>query len=148
MALITRSQLDTVQLRTQMVDVPEWRTPEMLPDEIPQVMVRELMGNERDDYEASLLTMRGQGKKMQQELHLKNARAKLAVMGMINPDGTPMYRNTPADIAAIGKLPAKGLERVVDVIMALSGINDDTEEALEEAAANFPNGEINGFGTN
>jgi len=148
MALISRKQLDTVQLRTQIVDVPEWATPDMPPGEVPQVMVRELMGNERDAYEASLLTMRGSGKNMQQELHLQNARAKIAVMGLINEDGTPMYKNNAAEIAALGKLPAKGLERVVDAIMALSGINDDTEEGLEEAAANFPNGETNGFGTN
>jgi len=148
MALISRKQLDTVQLRTQIVDVPEWATPDMPAGEVPQVMVRELMGNERDAYEASLLTMRGSGKNMQQELHLQNARAKIAVMGLINEDGTPMYKNNAAEIAALGKLPAKGLERVVDAIMALSGINDDTEEGLEEAAANFPNGETNGFGTN
>lgn len=148
MALITRKQLDEVKLRTQIVDVPEWRTPDMSPDEVPQVMVRELMGNERDDYEASLLTMRGKGKNLTQELTLKNARAKLAVMAMIDEDGTPLYKNAPADIAAIGKLPAKGLERVVDAIMELSGINADEENQLEEAAANFPNGETNGFGTN
>lgn len=148
MAVITRSQLDEVKLRTQLIDVPEWRTIDMPIDEMPQVLVRELMGNERDDYEASLLTMRGKGKQMTQELHLKNARAKLAVMGMINADGTPMYKNTPQDIAAIGRLPAKGLERVVDAIMELSGINEDEEKQLEEAAANFTNGETNGFGTN
>lgn len=147
MALITRQQLDSVKLRTQLVDVPEWRTPTMGIDEMPQVLVRELMGNERDDYEASLLTMRGAGKKMQQELHLKNARAKLAQKGMINEDGTPLYRNTPGDISAIGSLPAKGLERVCDAIMELSGINADDEEELTGAAANFPNGETNGFGT-
>lgn len=148
MALITRTQLESVQLRTRIVDVPEWATPDMPAGEVPQVMVRELMGSERDDYEASLLRMTGSGKKMQQELTLKNARAKVAVMGMINPDGTPMYKNNPADIAALGKLPAKGLEKVVDAIMALSGINDDTEDGLQAAAANFPNGETNGFGIN
>lgn len=148
MALITRKQLDNVQLRTQIVDVPEWATPDMPPGEVPQVMVRELTGAERDAYEASLITMRGTGKNTTQELHLQNARAKVAVMGLINEDGTPMYRNSPADIAALGKLPAKGLEKVVDAIMALSGINDDSEEGLEQAAANFPNGETNGFGSN
>lgn len=146
MALITRTQLDDVRLRTETVDVPEWRTAGMPAEEMPQVMVRELMGNERDEYEASLLTMRGTGKKMQQELHLRNARAKLAVMGLINPDGTSMFKNTPADIAFVGKLPAKGLERVVDAIMRLSGINEDDEDKLTEAVANFPNGEINGSG--
>lgn len=148
MALITRKQLDTVQLRTQIVDVPEWATPDMKPGDVPQVMIRELMGNERDAYEASLITMRGSGKNTTQELHLQNARAKIAVMGLINADGTQMYKNNPVDIAALGKLPAKGLERVVDAIMLLSGITEDTQEGIEEAAANFPNGEINGFGTN
>lgn len=148
MALITRAQLDKVELRTQIVDVPEWATPDMKPGDVPQVMVRELMGNERDAYEASLITMRGSGKNTTQELHLQNARSKIAVMGLINADGTPMYKNNPADIAALGKLPAKGLERVVDAIMALSGINEDTQEGIEQAAANFPNGETNGFGTN
>lgn len=147
MAFLNRAQLDRIELRTQIIDVPEWRTPEMPPDETPQVLIRELMGSERDEYEASLLTMRGTGKKMQQEYTLKNARAKLAVKAMIDATGAQLYSNTAADIAAIGKLPARGLERIVDAIIALSGLREDDAE-LEERAANFPNGETAAFGTN
>lgn len=152
MALMTRKQVDEVQLRTKIVDVPQWRTSDMLPDEMPQVLVRGLMGNERDEYEQTLMRFSGSGKKTTQSYDLKGARARLAAMGLLNPDGTNMYnwRNN-ADLAELGKKPADGLEKVIDAIRELSGIVTDDEQAqeqLEETAANFTNGVMSVSGTN
>jgi len=146
MGLMSRKQVDDVQLRTKIVDVPEWRTNGMIPDEMPQVLVRGLMGNERDAYEQTLMQFSGTGKKTTQTYNLQGARARLAAMGLLNPDGTQMYdwRNK-VDLNELGKKPADGLEKVIDAIRELSGIvtdDDQAKEQLEETAANFQNGQM------
>src|ERR1051325_3767009 len=141
MALMSRKQVDSVQLRTTIVDVPEWRTSDMLPEEMPQVLVRGLMGDERDTYEQALLRFSGTGKKTTQTYTLDGARARLAAMGLLNPDGSQMYNwRNKQDLIELGKKPADGLEKVIDAIRELSGITTDeehAEEQLEDNAANF-----------
>jgi hypothetical protein len=143
MAVVTRKQLDEVQLKTELVDVPEWRTPDMAPDDVPQVWTRELMADERNLYESAMFKLEGAGKKATPSMNIRGATVRLAQMGMINADGSQLYSASRVDTEAIGKLPAAGLERVCSVIMRLSGITDEDEKELEKLAANFQKAEIN-----
>lgn len=147
MAVISRKQLDEVKLKTELVDVPEWRTPDMALDDMPQVWVRELMADERNLYESAMFTMQGAGKKAQPVMNIRGATARLAQMGMVDENGAQLFGSGKADLEAIGKLPAAGLERVCDVIMRLSGITSEDEKELEKLAANFQKTEINASGT-
>src|ERR1051325_781183 len=151
MPLMTRRQVSEVKLRTRIVDVPTWRTPDIASDEMPQVLVRGLMGDERDIYEQSLMRVSGMGKKTTQQFTLKGARARLAAMGLLNPDGSQMYDvNNHSDLKELGSKPADGLEAVIDAIMELSAIakeEDAAEAQIEENAANFPSMVVNGSGT-
>jgi len=148
---MTRRQVSEVKLRTRIVDVPTWRTPDIASDEMPQVLVRGLMGDERDIYEQSLMRVSGMGKKTTQQFTLKGARARLAAMGLLNPDGSQMYDvNNHSDLKELGSKPADGLEAVIDAIMELSAIAKDEDAAeaqIEENAANFPSMVVNGSGT-
>jgi len=107
---------------SETVAVPEWRR-----GGTGTVIVRGLMGDERDDFEASCI--RGKGRKT--EVNYRNARAKLAARCMRNPDGSLMFSDD--DVVALGKKSAAALNRVYEVAARLSGL---TEEDLEELAGN------------
>jgi hypothetical protein len=117
--LLTRDLiLKASHLRTEEVPVPEWGG---------VVLVRELRGRERDEWEASLATQRGR----QMVPDVANMRAKLAARTIIGEDGEPLF--APNDVAALGELSAAALDRVFEVASRLSGLN---EKDLEEMAGN------------
>lgn len=123
----TRDDLDRVELRTEYVDVPEWEL---------RVRIKELMGSDRDAYEASIVGTRVSGKKnAPRELNLQNARARLVCRAMIDDTGKRLYADNEAHL--LGRKPAKGLERIYDAVRALSGISDEDEKELEETTENF-----------
>jgi len=105
---------------SETVTIPEWRKG-------GTVIVRGLMGDERDDFEASCI--RGKGRKT--EVNYRNARAKLVARSCFNPDGSRMFSDD--DVALLGKKSAAALNRVYEVAARLSGL---TEEDLEELAKN------------
>jgi hypothetical protein len=105
-------------LKTEDVSVPEWGG---------SVLVRELRGRERDEWEASLTVQRGG----QMVPDTANMRAKLAARTIVGEDGEPLF--TQQDVAALGELSAGALDRVFDVAARLSGLN---QNALEELAKN------------
>jgi len=105
-------------LKTEDVPVPEWGG---------SVLVRELRGRERDEWEASLTVQRGG----QMVPDTANMRAKLAARTIVGEDGEPLF--TQQDVAALGELSAGALDRVFDVAARLSGLN---QNALEELAKN------------
>lgn len=123
----TREDLDRVELRTEYVDVPEWEL---------RVRIKELMGSDRDAYEASIVGSRISGRKnAPRELNLLNARARLVCRAMIDDSGKRLYADNEAHL--LGKKPAAGLERIYDAVRRLSGISDEDEKELEEATENF-----------
>lgn len=133
MPLITRQQLDGLQLKRKLLDVPDWATPEQAErGEVPQVLIRELTGAERDNYENGMMTIRNKGKQVERTLNLANARARFVALIMINEDGTRMY--TDKEVYLVGKLPAAGLDYVWTQGNKLSGITEDEQEQLEEIA--------------
>jgi hypothetical protein len=111
--------LECTDLRIEEVQVPEWGG---------SVFVRELTGNERDQYEASLLTLRGTSA----SLHLQNARAKLVVMSAVDEEGKRLF--TMTDVAALGKKSAAALDRLATVASKLSGLS---EADMSQLTANF-----------
>jgi hypothetical protein len=92
------------------------------------VLVRELTGRERDEFEASLAVQRGK----QVVPDVANMRAKLVARCVIDPDSRePLF--TQADVNALGELSGAALNRVAEVASRLSGLK---EEDLEEIAKN------------
>jgi hypothetical protein len=118
-------------LRTEEVHVPEWRDPGTGAD---TVLVRELSGRERDEWEASLAVMRG--KTMVPDV--ANIRAKLAARTIVGDDGEPVF--TQQDVAALGELSAAALDRVFDVASRLSGLNPEDVEAMTKNSGAAPGG--------
>jgi hypothetical protein len=118
-AYLTRDAiLAAASLKTEKVDVPEWGG---------TVLVRELRGRERDEWEASLAVQRGS--KMVPDV--ANMRAKLVARSVVGEDLEPLF--TQQDVAALGELSAAALERVFNVASRLSGLDTD---AVEERAKN------------
>jgi len=115
--------LKASHLRTEEVYVPEWGG---------SVLVRELNGRQRDEWEASLAVMRG--KAMVPDV--ANMRAKLVARSVVGDDGEPVF--TQQDVAALGELSAAALDRVFEAAARLSGLN---EKDLEEMAGNSGTGQ-------
>lgn len=115
--------LQTSDIRKELVPVPEWGG---------DVYVRSLTAAERDQFEASLIVQRGK----QQEINLKNARAKLAVLAICDEQGQRIFSD--ADLAEMGKKSAGALQRVWIVAQRLSGI---TDEDMEELTKNSTSGQ-------
>ena len=110
--------LKAAALKTEDVPVPEWGG---------SVLVRELRGRERDEWEASLAVQRGK----QMVPDTANMRAKLAARCIVDADGEPLF--SQQDVAALGELSAAALERVWDVATRLSGL---ASASVEEKAKN------------
>lgn len=122
--LLTRDMiLKADNLRTEEVPVPEWGG---------SVLVRELRGRERDEWEASLAVMRG--KAMVPDV--ANMRAKLVARSVVGEDGEPVF--TQQDVNALGELSAAALNRVFEVASKLSGLD---EKDLEEMSGNSGTGQ-------
>ncbi len=124
--------LRAAALRTEEVRVPEWADPDSGSD---TVLVRELRGRERDEWEASLAVMRG--KAMVPDV--ANMRAKLVARSVVGGDGEPVF--SQQDVAALGELSAAALNRVFEVASRLSGLDEkDLEEMAGNSGAAAPGG--------
>jgi hypothetical protein len=115
--------LAAATLRTEEVDVGEWGG---------VVLVRELRGRERDEWEASLAVQRGK----QMVPDVANMRAKLVARCVVNGDLEPVF--SQQDVNALGELSAAALDRVFEVASRLSGLS---EADLEAASGNSGTGQ-------
>jgi len=61
----------------------------------------------------------------------ENIRAKLAARVIVGDDGEPLF--TQQDVAALGELSGAALDRIWDVAVRLSGLN---QAALDELSKN------------
>ena len=94
-----------------------------IPELGKSVRVKALNARERDAYEQSLI----QGKGQNQSVNMRNARAKLAVLTLVDENGKRLY--TDAQANEIGNAPAIVIERIFDRARRLAGItNDDLDE--------------------
>ena len=109
--MLTRESIfSACDLPTERVTVPEWGG---------EVIVCGLTAAQRDWYEQSML---GEDQKPD----LTNARAKLAVLCVVDDSGLPIFK--PADAEEIGKKSAAALQRVVEVAQRLSGMDGAVEK--------------------
>lgn len=123
--------LRAAALKTEEVRVPEWADPESGSD---TVLVRELRGRERDEWEASLAVQRGK----QMVPDVANIRAKLVARSIVGDDGEPVF--SQQDVAALGELSAAALDRVFEVASRLSGLNPDDLEEMAKNSGTAPDG--------
>ena len=122
MGILKREEiLNSDDLKTECVEVPEWGG---------SVYVRALTGEERDTYEASVVTQKGKDT----QVNMKNARAKLVTLATVDESGAKIF--TQADVAALGKKSAAALSRIFNTAMRLSGISEsDLTEMTKEIQA-------------
>lgn len=118
--VLTRDDiLNRSELRTERIEVPEWGG---------NVIVRELTGNERDEWESELVAERGAEFTVES---MAGARARLASLAIIGEDGERLF--TADDVEDLGRLSGAALGRVFDVAARLSGL---TATDIEELAGN------------
>jgi hypothetical protein len=98
------------------------------------VHVKAMNGEERDVYENSLW----QGKGKNREVNIKNARAKLVALTVVDDNGKRMFRDS--DVHALGQLSAAALDTIYDVASRLAGISDDDLEELGKPSDGDPSG--------
>lgn len=115
--------LSAVDIQIEDVPVPEWKG---------TVRVRGLTGTERDQYEAWII----QGKGKNRDINLRNARAKLVMMCVVDADGKRLFDE--ADIVRLGARSALAMQRVFDKASALSGLDEDTLEKMQDDLGNAP----------
>lgn len=127
-------------LQFEDVDVPEWgHTLAGNGDKIPkQVRIRGLTGVERDQFEGSIIEVRGEGRKQTRKVIMSNIRAKLLVLSIVDADCKPIF--TQAQVEALGKKSGKVLDRLFDKARELSGMSDEDVEEMAGNSKPDPNG--------
>ena len=129
-ALLSRDAiLGAADFVTADVPVPEWGG---------TVRVKGLTGRERDAYEASIISGKGKNR----DVNLRNARAKLVVVAVIDDAGSRVFDD--ADVVALGQKSALALQRVFDKAAELAGLDD---EAIENLTAELGNDQSDASGS-
>lgn len=117
MALLSKTDIfGADDRRYEEIAVPEWGG---------TVRLRSLTGEERDQYEASMVKRVG-GRQVD---NLRNARARLVVLAACDENGAPLFDAT--DAAALGRRNSAALDRLFEAACKLSGISDDDVAELE-----------------
>jgi hypothetical protein len=120
--MLTKEQiLATSDLVFETVDVPEWGG---------TVRIKELSGAERDSFEQSTFSKKGNG----YEVVLKDMRARLCAMSIVDDKGERLF--TDVDIKSLSSKSAKALDRVFTVCQKLNGMSkDDVDEMIKNSSA-------------
>lgn len=125
---LTKDQiLEANDLKTEVVDVPEWGG---------TVRVRTMTGADRDAFEASLMHIQADG---QRKPDLSNMRGKLVALTLVDDVGNLMF-GMP-DIDRLSLKSASALDRVFAVAQRLNGLGVVAEA---EAAKNSQPGPSEG----
>jgi hypothetical protein len=108
------------------VDVSEWGEidPETGKPEKTTVFVRELSAREKDQYEASLVSVKGK----KRDMNFQDMRAKMAVLVCCDENGKPIF--DPDDYEWLSQKPGKPLSRIYDTAVKLNGYSEEDEEEL------------------
>lgn len=99
------------------VPCPEWAG---------DVRLRSLTGDERDEWETSLVHQVGN----KQVINSRNMRAKLVARCAVDKDGLLLF--TAADVIKLGTKNAKPLDRLFEACQRLCGISDEDVKEMEE----------------
>jgi len=117
MAILTAdSILSADDLPKELVEVPEWGG---------EVYVRCLTAGERDDWEASVVSLEKNGKT---KTDMKNLRAKLVARTVCDKSGKRVFNDS--QIEALSNKSAAALDRIYTVAARLSKITKGDEEEL------------------
>lgn len=122
MTLNREDILKVKDIRVERLFVPEWGG---------EIFVKGLTGAERDNFESSIISMRG----TKQKIDMENVRAKLAALSICDEEGSRMFAAT--DALALAQKSASALQRIFIVAQRLSGLTEaDVNELTEELKAN------------
>lgn len=102
-------------IQTEDVHIPQWGG---------TVRVKNLTASERDAFEESTTTQRGNNL----ELNRKNFRAKLVALCVVDEDGKRIFDDK--DIHKLGAKSAAAMDLLFAAASRLSGISKDDEEEL------------------
>lgn len=114
-ALTRDAILSAEDLKRESVEVPEWGG---------TVIVQELTGQDRDEWESSIVTIRGSETKIDG----RNLRAKLVSLCVVDEDGERLF--TQKDVDVLGRKSAAALDRIVDTSKKLSSLSESDLETL------------------
>jgi hypothetical protein len=107
--------LQADDLVTKEVHIPEWNA---------TVRVKSLTGAERDEFEASITSIKGD----KANTNLRGMRAKLAIACCVDADGKPLFKSS--DLQALAGKSARALSRIFDVAAELNGLSKSDVEEL------------------
>ena len=114
--MLSKKDIEDVQdLKTETLHVPEWGG---------DVMIRELSGHARSEYEKQITNKDG-------SQNLTNWRAKMVMLSLVDEKGRQMFNE--AEVMKLGKKSANALDRIVNAALAL---NEMAAESVEELAKN------------
>lgn len=118
--LLTKDQiLAADDIKVERVHIPDWGG---------DVMVRGLTGEQRDEWEASLTMRAGRGPKAEMVPNMRNFRARLVVLCVVDETGQLLFG--PQDVATLAKKSGAPLDKLYGVAARLSGITDSDVEEL------------------
>jgi hypothetical protein len=111
--------LKAIAVPTERIDIPELGG---------VVIVRGMTGQERDEFESSLIVGRGR----RRDVDTSNIRAKLAVRCLIDEQGGRLFKDEEAD--ALGCVRADVLSRIYTAAQRLSGVTDEDIDEMGKSS--------------
>lgn len=127
MALTKDQILESSDLKNEAVDVPEWGG---------TVYVRTMTGADRDQFEASMVSIGVDGTR---KADMTNLRAKLIALTIVDEAGNRLFDSS--DVDRLGLKSASAIERVFAVAQGLNGLGAKAEsEAVKNSKANQADG--------
>ena len=118
--------LEARDIEYEYVPVPEWG------GEGAFVKIRSMSGQQRDQFEDSIVNTNPDKRKGEKRINAYNVRAKICALHIVDEEGKHLF--SWEDIEALGQKSARPLERVSSRSQILSGITDDD---VEEMVKNF-----------
>ncbi len=88
--------------------------------------VQELMGGALDAYQQSMIV----GKGRDRDVNMKNARAKLIVLSVVDENGKRIFQDS--DVAIVARQGSRFLDIVFKAAQELSGLTDEDVKSMTE----------------
>jgi hypothetical protein len=121
-----KSILEAQDITKELVSVPEWGG---------DVWVKSLTGAERDQFEASIVQMKGSN----MNFNMSNIRAKLASLSLCDDKGVRLF-TSDAEVKLLSGKSSQALQRVFKVAQKLSGIGEEEIQELTKGLEENPLG--------
>lgn len=130
MGLLTKEQIfGKKDIAFEEVKVPEWAE-----GDADTLLVWDLGGDERDEYEASLRRKSGD----KTEFSLVGARSKLVALTVRDEGGKRIFEDH--EIIQLGRKSSKALQRLYEVAARRCGLSKDSEEELVKNSSTAQSG--------